>query len=458
MTHHEYCVVGSSAAAAGAIEAIRAVDPMGQLTVISEERAAFYSRPLITRVITDGASADDIAYRPKGFLEENRVEARLGVRVDAVDPGDRRLLLSSGEEISYGRLFLATGSVAKMPPIPGRELLGVHTLANLADAQAVAAWLGRSGGSSGGSPVAPRAHSAVVIGAGLIGLQAAEALRKVGLEVAVVEGLDRPLATVLDRGTSALVQQALEANGVAVLTSRVVKALKAAPSDPTRVGSVVIEAGEPGGFRELLADVVIMATGVRPRTELLKGLNLPPGRGIAVDEHMATPYPDVFAAGDAVEVGDLLRGGARPFPIWPTAYAGGRVAGFNMAGHPAVLPGQVAMNTFHCFGLAVASAGLVEPPETGGDGYEVLSAGPPPGRPPGSPPGSYGRRLIVRNGRLVGLVCVGDAVDRSGLAVGLIRQQVAVEGFKESLLRNFGLAQWPEEIRSQYFSREGIAS
>ncbi len=450
MTHHEYCVVGSSAAAAGAIEAIRAVDPAGRLTVISEERAAFYSRPLITRVITAGASADDIAYRPKGFLEENRVEARLGVRVDAVNQEDRRLLLSSGEEISYGRLLLATGSVAKIPPIPGRELLGVHTLASLADAQAVAAWLEPRGGEG----ARPRPHSAVVIGAGFIGLQAAEALRQVGLEVAVVEGLDRPLATVLDRGTSALVQQALEANGVTVLTSRAVKALKADPSDPTRVGSVAIEGGESGGLRELPADVVIVATGVRPRTELLKGLNLPPGRGIAVDEHMATPYSDVYAAGDAVEVGDLLRGGSRPFPIWPTAYAGGRVAGLNMAGHPAALPGQVTMNTFHCFGLTVASAGLVDPPETGGDGYEILSAGPPPG----SSPGAYGRKLVLRDGRLVGLVCVGDAVDRCGLVAGLIRRQVAVGGFKESLLRNFGLAQWPEEIRSQYFSREGIAS
>lgn len=453
MTHHEYCVVGSSAAAAGAVEAIRAVDPAGRLTVISEERAAFYSRPLITRVITDGASADDIAYRPEGFLEENRVEARLGVRVDAVNPADHRLLLSSGEEVEYGRLLLATGSVAKMPPIPGRQLPGVHTLANLADAQAVAAWLGRPDG----------VHSAVVIGAGLIGLQAAEALRKVGLEVAVVEGLDRPLATVLDRDTSALVQGALEANGVTILTSRAVKALKAAPSDPTRVGSVVVEGGEPGGARELPADVVIVATGVRPRTELLKGLNLPPGRGIAVDERMATPYPDVYAAGDAVEVGDLLRGGTRPFPIWPTAYAGGRVAGLNMAGHPAVLPGQVALNTFHCFGLTVASAGLVDPPEAGADGYEVLSTGTRPrsepfAGPPGSALGAYRRRLVIRNGHLVGLVCVGDAVDRSGLAAGLIRRQVPVEGFKESLLEDFGLARWPEEIRSQYFSREGIAS
>ncbi len=442
MTHYDYCVVGSSAAAAGAVEAIRSVDPSGRLAVVSEERVAFYSRPLLTRVITAGASAEDLAYRPKGFLEENRVEVRLGARVDAVDHENRRLLLSTGEELSYGRLLLATGSAAKVPPVPGRDLAGVHTLASLADAQAVAASLGSSGGSTG-----PRTRSAVVIGGGLIGLQGAEALREVGLEVAVIEGLDRPLATVLDRDTSTLVQEVLAANGVTVLTSQMVKALRANPSDPARVGSAVL-----GDGRELQADVVILATGVQPRTELLKGLGLAPGRGFPVNSHMATPWPDVYAAGDAAEVSDLLRGGARPFPIWPTAYAGGRVAGLNMAGQQADLPGQVAMNTFHFFGLTVASAGIVEPPAD--EGCEVLTAGPPPGRGPDA----HHRKLVLKDGRLVGFVCVGEAIDRCGLATGLIRQQVRVEGFRESLLKDFGLAPWPEEIRSKYLSREGILS
>jgi len=480
MNELDYCIIGSSAAAAGAVEGVRAVDPSGTLAVITEETVPFYSRPLITRVMTGAATALDVAYRPRTFLDENRVLTYIGEPVVRLDPADRRIILASGKELRFRKALVATGNSPKLPPLPGLNLRGVHTLMSLADAEAIAADLGLNGlnGPGPGPDPRPRVSSVVVIGGGLIGLQAAEALCSMGLRVTVVEGLARLLATVLDQTTSTMVADIFALHGVTILTSRSVKALRAGRADPDRVGSVVLADGT-----ELPADLVILATGVRPRTEILETATGGPGRGFRVDGQMATDDPEIYAAGDAAEVPDLLRGGARPFPIWPTAYAGGRVAGLNMAGRRAALAGQVAMNTFHFFGLAMASAGLVEPPGAGdggdgaggggdgaGDGgeYEILATHRPPGvpgrlsRPSGpsgpSPGETYYRKLVLRKGCLVGLVCVGEAVDRAGLAVSLIRQGVEVESFKEELLGSFSLAGLPEEIRAKYLSGEGVLS
>ncbi len=161
-------------------------------------------------------------------------------------------------------------------------------------------------------------------------------------------------------------------------------------------------------------------------------------RGIVVDRRMRTSVRDVYACGDVAEAFDFIQKADRVIPVWPNAYLGGRVAGLNMAGARAKYAGGTAMNSLNCFGLSVASAGLVDPGDT--DGYEILST-------PATATGY--RKIVLKRGRVVGMIFLGD-IERSGIVFGLMKDGVNVSSFKEALLRrDFGLSALPEQLRRE---------
>jgi NAD(P)H-nitrite reductase large subunit len=176
-----------------------------------------------------------------------------------------------------------------------------------------------------------------------------------------------------------------------------------------------------------------VAIGVRPRLDLAIGTGIKVNRGIVVDRRMATSNPEVFACGDVVEAHDFIYGENRLTPIWPNAYMGGRVAGFNMAGVPTEYSGGTAMNSLKYFGLAVASAGMVNPPD---DSYEVIS-------------NRYDhmyKKVVLKDGLVVGMVFAGD-IEKSGVVFSLMKDRVEVERFKQALVaEDFSLASLPEEM------------
>jgi NAD(P)H-nitrite reductase large subunit len=204
------------------------------------------------------------------------------------------------------------------------------------------------------------------------------------------------------------------------------------PDDERRVGGVLLESGE-----RLPCDLVIVATGVTPRAELAAAAGLAVNRGVLVDRRLATSHPGVYACGDAAEGYDFVHCERRVIPIWPNAYMGGRVAGFNMAGLDAVYRGTTSMNALSYFGLTIVAAGLVEPPDQ--PGYEVLTAG----------DGDRYRKVVLRDHRVVGMVFVGD-IARLGIVLGLMRDGIDVGRFKEALVsERFGLVWLPEELRRE---------
>ncbi|MCD6289465.1 MAG: FAD-dependent oxidoreductase, partial [Anaerolineae bacterium] len=269
----------------------------------------------------------------------------------------------------------------------------------------------------------------VVIGGGLIGMSVSDALGKRGVGVVIVELMDRVLGVMLDPDGSALAEAAARRAGVDVITGHTVQRIHGNEREGVR--GVILDDG-----REIACQAVVVAIGVRPRVDLVADSPVEVNRGILVNERMETSVPNVYACGDVAEAYDLIVEAPRVVPIWPGAYLGGRVAGLNMAGRPVTYPGNIPMNSLTYFGLRIISAGVQI---ADGDGYEVLRSGSSE---------SY-RRVILRNGRIVGATFVGR-IERAGIIVGLMRERLDVSAFKDALVRDdFGLIHLPAEWRRQ---------
>jgi len=418
--HTRYLIVGNSAGGIGTVEAIREADAAGVITIVSDEPYPAYSRPEISEYLAGLTTVDRMLFRPPDFYERNGVEAILGIAASHLDLEKRRLVLEDKRVLTWDRLLLATGGRPTVPPIPGGDREGIFTFTTLADADRIRAAL-RPG------------SRAVVVGAGLIGLSLTHALVRLGVPVVMVELLDRPLATVLDLEAARAVERALREAGVELVFGQTLADVLGRPEDDKRVGSVRLQDG-----RQLPCDILAIAIGVTPRTELAAQAGLRVNRGIVVDRRMQTSHPHVYACGDAAEAFDFVHGVERVTPIWPNAYIGGRVAGFNMAGRDTEHSGSTAMNALSYFGLAIVSAGLQEPGD--GPGYEVLTSS--------NGDAAY-RKVVLREGRVVGLTFVGD-IEKSGIVFGLMRDGTHVSTFKEALVTpDFGLTSLPAEVRRE---------
>ena len=423
--HYDYLIVGNSTAAISAVEAIRRHDQAGSIAVVSGEPYPAYCAPLISYVLAGKIPESRMNYRGADFYEKMRVTTHLGHEVTAVRPEEHQVVLDDGAALGYGKLLLACGGSPILPNLPGMDLGGVFTFTRYADVARVRSWVQDHG-----------AQEAVVIGGGMIGVKAAEALEHLGLRTTVVELLDRILAQALDERGSALAQTALEKAGVRVLTSRGAAALEGAEGQVTAVRL------DTGAL--LPAQVVIVAIGVRPNTPLAAEAGVAVNRGVLVDDHMRTSLPEVYAAGDVAEGYDMLLGESRPLAIWPNAYLQGGVAGTNMAGADQSFHGNVAMNSIQVCGLPTISVGLTDPALA----EEVLEYN--------SPDGQNYRRLFLRGNRIVGAVFVGE-IDRAGIITGLIRERIDVSEFKQKLIgRELGLLSLPKEYRKHIVMGPGI--
>jgi len=410
----KYLIIGNSAGGIGAAEAIREVDRVGKIAVVSDEPYPAYSRPLISEYLAERRPLERMLFRPADFYKENNIQAVLGGTVERLDTPARAVELDDGRRIGWGRLLLATGGLPIIPRIEGIDRGGVFTFTTLDDAKAIDQYLNH------------RVERAVVIGGGLIGVSVAEALVKRGIRVTIVEMKERILNTILDEEASALEAETLRQAEVEVITGHTVAKISSYRGDA--VTGVTLDDRRP-----IPCKLVVLAIGVRPRTELVAGTGIKTNQGIIVDRRMATSCPRVYACGDVAEAFDFVYGENRLTPVWPNAYLGGRIAGFNMAGITREYQGGTAVNSLKHFGLAAVSAGMVNPPD---DSYELLSK---------KYDHSY-RKVVLKDGLVVGMVFVGD-IEKAGIVFGLMKDRVNVAGFKQALVaQDFGLVSLPEEI------------
>ncbi len=388
------------------------MDKHGTVTIISDEPYLSYSRPLISKYLSGERNFRGMMFRPLDFYTENNINTLLGKRVSSLGLGEHDAELGSGEHIVWEKLLLATGGMPIVPKMGGAGKRGIFTFTTLNDARAI-------------DEALQNTAKAVVIGGGLIGISVAEALKKRGVSVTVVEMKSKILNAILDEQASTIAEKALEQAGVRVVTGHTVTET----TGKEMVKGVVLDNGE-----EISCTIVVIAIGVLPRTELVEGTEIKVNRGILVDHHMATSYAGVYACGDVAEAYDSVYCANRVFPVWPNAYIGGRVAGFNMAGVSAEYPKCTAMNSLSYFGLDIASAGMTTPPS--GNGYEQMS----------KQSNNVYHKIVLKDDKIAGMVFVGD-IEKAGIVYGLMRDGVKVGNFKKALLSDgFGLASLPREI------------
>ena len=412
----KYLIIGNSAGGIGAAEAIREVDKIGAITIISDEPYHVYSRPLISEYLAEKWPLERIMFRPPDFYEKNNIHATLGQKAMELNIDKHAIKLEDSKTITWEKLLLATGGLPVISKIDGIGLKGVFTFTTLDDAKVIDEFLNHY----------HRKIRAVVIGGGLIGVSVSDALVKRGVDVTVVEMKERILNTILDEEASALVETSLKRSGVEIITGNTVS--KIGSYLPGEASGVTMDAG-----RLIPCEMIIVAIGVQPRIELVSNTTIKVNRGIIVNHHMVTSCSDVYACGDVAEAYDFVYNENRLTPIWPNAYLGGRIAGFNMAGIPTEYQGGTAMNSMKYFGANVVSAGMVTPPD---GGYEVLA----------KKHNHIYRKVVLKDGLIVGMVFAGD-IERAGIIYNLMKDRVNVEAFKQVLITdNFGLASLPEEI------------
>lgn len=381
-------IIGQGAAGVHAATELRRLDPAVRVTILTAEPDPFYSRIDLPDIVAGSLSADDAELKSPADFEAAGIICRYGTTVTRIDPANQVVELADGDILSFRRLLIATGSSPAKPPIPGVDLAGVHTLWTLAQARCLA-------------EAAPRFQQAIVVGAGLIGLKTALALAKRGLTVRVVECLDRVLAKQLDAEAAGIVTEALREHGVEVLTGVCVQQFKA--GEKGRLAGAILS------DREIACDLAVIASGVRPNADLAKAAGLEVRRGIVVDSCLRTTAPNIWAAGDVAEVTDSLSGEPVVPAAWPVAVSQGVIAARNMLGAGLAWESSVAMNSVEVAGIPLVSVGSPE----AADGDQVLK----------TRSGNNYRRIVLRDHKVRGLVCLGD-IRSAGVLTGLISRGV----------------------------------
>lgn len=385
-----YVIIGNSAAAVGGIEGIRSVDKEGRITVISDEPYHTYSRPLISYWLEGKVKDSNIYYRDKDFYEKNKCETIFGRTVVSIDKNAKQVILDDNTSVSYDRLLVSTGSKPFIPSISGLESVSQkYSFMTFDSAKEVKAAL-------------KKPQRVLIMGAGLIGLKAAEAIADKVSSLTIVDLADRILPSILTADAARIVQKHIEAHGAKFILSQSVKEF--------RGNTAVLSGGDTVDF-----DILITAVGVRPNTELISDAGGKVARGIVTNKAQMTSIKNVYAAGDCTVSHDVSSGSDKILALLPNAYKQGEVAGINMAGGKAVYENAIPMNAIGFFGLHMITAGSYE-----GKTYIKKS-------------GSQYKCIYYSDDVLKGYILIGD-VSNAGIYTNMIRERIPLKTVDKKLM------------------------
>lgn len=407
MARYDYLILGNSAAAVSAIESIRSVDREGTIAVVSPEDFPAYSTPMISYLVKGKTTEDKMPIRPAGFYDDNAVETILGEPATAIDASAHTVEVGA-QEIGYGKLLVACGSIPQPAPVEGLDGENVFPFLNLTDARAVLAYIDKLREEKPGEPV-----RVAVIGSGLIGCKACEGLAVAADEVTMLARSASILRSIVDEDASRIAERALASEGVDV---RLKTQAVAFEKEGDRVTRLELNDGSTLG-----CDIVMLASGVKPNVAMAQAAGAEVERGLVCDEHMQTTLPDVYAAGDLALSRNSLDGSRRIIALWPNAVAQGKVAGLAMAGAEAEFDGNFPMNSIPLCGITICTAGIKD----AGDGMEQTIRN----------DGDVYTKLVTRDDRLVGFTLV-NRPDHAGIYTRLIREGTPLSTVDPSLLTN----------------------
>ena len=385
-------VVGNGMAAARLVEELaRCALGRYAIAVIGEEPRLAYNRVLLSALLAEEVGFSDIELKPARWWRDRGVTVRYGMRATAIDPAARSVTLADGQRLAFSKLVLATGSQPIKLGMPGMDRPGVLTFRDVDDVNTIAA--------SKGARV-------VVIGGGLLGLEAAYGLAKAGAQVTVLHLMDRLMERQLDQRAALLLKRAVEAKGISVR----LEAQTARVIGTNRVEAVALTDGSI-----IPAEAVVMAVGIRPSTELARAAGLKVNRGIVVDDHLETSVNGIHAIGECAEHRGSCYGLVEP------GYEQAQVLARRLAGADASYRGSVLATNLKVSGVNVFSAGDFLGATVGADEIVLNDPG----------VGVY-KRLVVADDRLIGGVLFGDTADapwyldliRSGSPIGRWRDDL----------------------------------
>ena len=366
---HSVIVGGGVAGITAALEL--ANRRVGKVSVYSDETYPYYYRPQLTEFLAGGITLERLLRRDLAWYKGRGIDIYLGRSVTRVEPDAKAIVLVDGARVEYDKLLLATGSVPFVPPIKGIDKSGVFTWRTLADTLEL-------------EQVASSCGKTIVLGGGLLGLEAARGLMGFCGNVTVLEYFPRLLPRQLDVEGAAVLQRFVESLGIRVVVDAQTEEV---------LGDQAVTGLRLKDGQEFTAGMVLVASGVRCQARLAQEAGLAVDRGIVVDEYMATSEPDIYAAGDVA----VFKG--HSWAIAPIAQAQGRIAAKNMAGDTTVYDVVVPSTTLKVVGIDVSSVGLVNP-ET--DDYIEV-------RVKDAEANLY-KKIVLHDGKIVGSIVINNKV------------------------------------------------
>ncbi len=407
----EYVIIGNGTAAVACIEGIREVDPDGEIALISSEKYPAYGRPLISYYLLGKVDKGHLNYRPADFYKKNKVKTMLKRTVEKIDPVSKQVVLDGGEAVKYNKLLVATGSRPFVPPMQGLESVkNKFSFMTLDDAFALEKQLSKD-------------KDVLVIGAGLIGLKCVEGIADRVRHITVVDLADRIMPSVLDIESGKMVQTVLEEKGVEFILNDCAAEFNQ--------NQVTLKSG-----KKLTFDILVLAVGVRPNTELIKDAGGEVNRGVVINAKCETTLADIYSAGDCAEGYDKTIDGKRVLALLPNAYFQGRCAGLNMAGGVSSFVDGIPMNAIGFFGCHVLTAGVYE--------GECISRVTP----------SSLKKLYIKDGKLSGFILIND-IERAGIYTAMIREGTPLSSVDSKLLiEKPQLLAFSREVRDSKLTRK----
>jgi nitrite reductase (NADH) large subunit len=361
------------------------------VAVIGDEPRLAYNRVLLSALLAEEVAFADIELKPAQWWRDRGVTLRYGMRASAIDPTARKVTLADGTRLAFSKLVLATGSQPIKLTVPGMDLPGVFTFRDIDDVDTIAAVKGAR---------------VVVIGGGLLGLEAAYGLAKARAQVTVLHLMDRLMERQLDLRAAAMLKRAVEAKGITV---------RLAAQTARIIGQSRVEGVELTDGSVIAADAVVVAVGIRPNVELARTAGITISRGIVVDDHLETSTSGIYAIGECAEHRGSCYGLVEP------GYEQAQVLAQRLAGAGASYAGSVLATNLKVSGVNVFSAGDFLGATAGADEIVLSDPG----------VGVY-KKLVLSEDRLVGGVLFGDTADapwyldlmRSGAAIGPLRDDL----------------------------------
>lgn len=339
---YDYLIIGNGIAGLAAAEEIRKNDENGKILIVSKEEIPTYWRTRLSALIAKDFDKDDIYVKKEAWYQEKNIEEKLDTEVEKLDLENNKAILANGEEIEYAKVLLATGARAFVPPIKNVESKGVFAIRSLDDLISFKEY-------------AADKKEVVIIGGGILGLEAAFSVKELGKEVSVIEAADYILNRQLDHELSKKLEKSLNDMGIKTFTGKATEEILA---NDGKVSGIKLSNGE-----EIKADVIMVQAGVRSIIDLAKNSNLEVDRGIIVNDNLQSRKENVYAAGDCAQIGNFTIG------LWTASQEMGKIVGRNMTGAKETYEKPKPFSTLMIGNIKVFSAGM-----TSGEGIEEMKA------------------------------------------------------------------------------------